>query len=236
VIERTAIEVDLSAVGADPGEALRLACFAEEAGIRRVALADVDGSAPFVISAAIVTRTQLHVHIGYLRTGVHSAALLAMKAVTIDGLAPRRVSIGMPSDLAHSEFVRDVRKALRGETLAHFGGFRLGGIEAAAVPLLLEAKTVAEVGVAPGKDMNGVIIDGEGTDIESTAAALHDRGPAGLLVVVIRSPEGDRPCWTAVERALQAGADIVRLAPIANESARLRPFVESIGRRLEATP
>jgi hypothetical protein len=235
LIERNMIEVDMSAVGVDPREALRLACFAEETGIRRVALADVHGSAPFVMSAAIVMRTiQLHVHIGQIRTGAHSAALLAMKAVTTDGLAPGRISIGMPADLTHSDFVRDVRNALRGETLAHFGGFRLGGIEAAAVPLLLEATMVAEVGVALGADTNGVIIDGEGTDIEAIAAAVHDQGPACSLVVLIHSPQGGAPPWPAVERAFEAGADIVRLVPNATEAARLRQFVESIGGYLEA--
>jgi hypothetical protein len=236
-MEHKMIEIDMSAVGADPVEALRLACFAEEAGIQRVALADTAGSAPFVMSAAIVARTiQLHVHVGQLRTGAHSAALLAMKAVTTDGLAPGRISLGMPAALTQSDFVRDVRDAVRGETLAHLGGFRLGGIKAAAVPVLLEATTLAEVGDALGTDTNGVIIHGAGADIGSAAAAVHDRGPASVLVVLIRSPEGGTPSWTAVERAFEAGADIVRLVPNATEAARLRQFVESIGRYLEGAP
>jgi hypothetical protein len=236
-MERNMIEVDMSAVGTDPVEALRLACVAEEVGIERVALADARGSAPFVTSAAIMMRTiQLHVHVGHIRAGAHSAALLAMKAVTADGLAPGRISIGMPSAPAPSAFVRDVRDAMRGETLAHLGGFRLGGIEAAAVPLLLEATTLAEVGDALSTDADGVIIDGGAVDIGSTAAAVHNRGPASLLVVLIRSPEGGTPSWTTVECAFEAGADIVRLVPNAKEAARLTQFVESIGRYLVAEP
>jgi alkanesulfonate monooxygenase SsuD/methylene tetrahydromethanopterin reductase-like flavin-dependent oxidoreductase (luciferase family) len=161
--------------GPTPTEQLEAAIAADKLGLGGVAVGELNSTdAMALIGAMAVATSQIRLETSVTAVWSRSAALYAMGAATLSDLSDGRFVLGLGAGspivagFHGSEFtaplrhvrmmVQDVRAALGGETLRHAGGFRLRGIPAADVPLVVSAMNDRMVALA-GEVADGIILN-----------------------------------------------------------------------------
>ena len=154
-----------------------------------------------LLAAAAPLTRQIRLETSVLSVLTRSPPLLAMSAATMADLTDGRFVLGLGAgspivagfhgldftdSLARVErWLTDVRAVLRGETLAEWGAFRLRGVRATPVPLLLAAMNPRMLALA-GRLADGVIMNLCGPDqvraLAAMAIAAREDAGAGFEV------------------------------------------------------
>jgi len=184
--------------GIPPTELVGVIRRADERGLAGVAVGELASTdAIALLAAAAPVTSQIRLETSVVSVLTRSPALLAMSAATLAELSGGRFVLGLGAgspivagfhgqpfsdSLARVErWLADVRTALNGETLADWGSFRLRGIEAVPVPLLLAAMNPRMLELA-GRAADGVILNFCGPDQvrDLLARSLRARADAAV--------------------------------------------------------
>lgn len=213
--------VDLSlpvGYGLTPAELIELVRVGEHAGVDGVTCGELASTDAFALLAAAATATK---RIG-LETGIgsvlaRSPAGYAMGAVTLHELSGGRFTLGIGAGsptvagfhgakfrqpLARVEsWVLAIRAALAGETLREWGNFRLRGLTAPGLPIVVAAMNEGMVRLS-GRLADGMVLN---FSAENQAAQLHQ------LAEKARADAGvTEPFQTHATVWLYAGSDLAR--------------------------
>ncbi len=166
--------------GIPPTELVGLIQRADQQGLAGVAVGELTSTDALALLAAAAPLTrQIRLETSVLSVLTRSPSLLAMSAVTMAALSDGRFVLGLGAgspivagfhglDFTHSvarveRWLTDVRAALSGAILAEWGSFRLRGVQATPVPLLLAAMNPRMLALA-GRLADGVILNLCGPD------------------------------------------------------------------------
>lgn len=202
--------------GLSPAQLVALSQRAEEAGLHAVCCGELAATEAMSLLGAIAVSTErIALETSVCATAARSPALYAMAAATLDELSGGRFSLGIGAgsplvarfhgasfDRPLTEvgsWVDGVRAALDGHALPEWGSFRMRGIPAKPVAILVSAMSDKMVGLA-ARQADGMIVNfaGEEEIARLTLLARKARADAGV----------DKPFGVHAIAWLYAGSDV----------------------------